>query len=275
MSSMAVKAAAARGATCEGSLVADGGPAPSRTRREGSHRDRVPAVRPDRPEGIDFCESCGAFLEWEGEARRPRPGPAPDPPPALLPAPPPPLRTPVPPGEVAGATGLDGPSGRRPPAAARTRRPGRGRHVPRVRCVERRGPPVLPPLRLGARPGGAGPPAGPRRHPGRALVRRAAPGRRPGTGSAPAVPDPPRLSPRAPAVADSRGSPASPQPRPPAVRPRRCRGRARRRPVWPVRDRQPAGPAVLPQVRRRPPGRPHRRIERAAITAPKPACGSG
>jgi ribosomal protein L40E len=94
-----------------------------------------------------------------------------------------------------------------------------------------------------------------------------------GRAPAPAVPDPPRLSPRAPAVAESRGvKPAEPAARPPAVRP----------PAVPA-EVEPGGDLCGQCGTANPPGRRFcrkcggdlpgartARIERAAITAPKP-----
>jgi hypothetical protein len=195
-------------------------------------------------EGEDFCESCGAFLEWEGEKVEPAPAPAPESAPAPGPAPPrhgepvpDPERwvvsepqPPMPGGPVPPPTG---------PPSVQTRPAGQGTTGSDVTCLEcggrnaadrrfcRRcgaslelvalaGPaaaaPVEPPLSTG--PAASGPVA---RAPGSGIPDppRVVP-RPPGS----AVPEPPKVVPRAPAVESRAGfQPAEQQARPPAVRP--------------------------------------------------------
>jgi hypothetical protein len=195
-------------------------------------------------EGEDFCESCGAFLEWEGEKVEPTPTPAseagaapgpapprhgepvPDPERWTVSEPPPPL-----PGGPVPPTG--------PAPSVQTRPAGRGTTGSDVTCLEcggrnaadrrfcRRcgaslalvalaGPavaaPTEPPVVAG--PAASGPVS---RAPGSAVPAppRVVP-RAPGS----AVPEPPKVVPRAPGVEARPGSqPAEPQARPPAVRP--------------------------------------------------------
>jgi hypothetical protein len=198
-------------------------------------------------EGEDFCESCGAFLEWEGEKVDPAPaaapgaasGPAsgtaaprhgePVPDPERWAAPPP-----LPP-DPGGA--VPPPAG--PAPSLQTRPAGSGTTGSDVTCLECGGrnaadrrfcrrcgaslelvalarpavaSPVEPPPR--AEPAASGPVA---RTPGSAVPEppRVVP-RAPGS----AVPEAPKVVPRAPAVAARPGAqPAEQQARPPAVRP--------------------------------------------------------
>ena len=198
-------------------------------------------------EGEDFCESCGAFLEWEGEKVEPAPTPASEAGPAPAPGPAPPHHgepvpdpdrwavseppPPMPGGPVPPPTG--------PAPGVQTRPAGRGTTGSDVTCLEcggrnaadrrfcRRcgaslelvalaGPAVAAPVEppVAAEPTASGPVA---RAPGSAIPQppRVVP-RAPGS----AVPEPPKVVPRAPAVeARPAFQPAEQQARPPAVRP--------------------------------------------------------
>jgi zinc-ribbon domain len=201
-------------------------------------------------EGVEFCESCGAFLEWEGERvdqagrapAAPPAGPAPpsgppvpEPAPSSGPPPSPPpaaaSSAPAPAAPAAPAPTPPVPEGPQPPPAAGGREAGgtvRCLECGAVQAAERRfckrcggaldlvavvGPAEAPaaPATPPAPAGPAAPgPPGPPAVPGTSVAR--AP-------SSP-VPDPPRITGRAAAAEPSRGlQPAEAPPRPPPVRP--------------------------------------------------------
>ena len=192
-------------------------------------------------EGEDFCESCGAFLEWEGEKVDPAPGPTPGPaaagpvtpvhgetvpeperwvvpePPRPGPGPLPPPVSPGPPMQTrpagGGTAGVDVTclecGGRNAADRRFCRRCGASLELVALARPAVASPTESPPV---TEPGAPGPLA---RAPGSAVPEppRVVP-------RAPAVPEPPKVVPRAPAVAARPGyQPAEPQARPPAVRP--------------------------------------------------------
>jgi hypothetical protein len=179
-------------------------------------------------EGVEFCESCGAFLEWEGE-RVDLAGRAPAPPPAAPPAPPAaaPASTPA-----AAAPLAPSPGGPQAPPAGAGREAGGT-----VRCLEC-GAVQGAERRFCKRCGGAldlvavvgpapAPPAAPAGPAVPAVPAQPGPPAAPGEPAAPAarapsapVPDPPRITGPAAPPEPSRGlQPAEPPPRPPPVRP--------------------------------------------------------
>ena len=184
-------------------------------------------------EGAEFCESCGAFLEWEGERVDPA-GRAPAPPPAgpvpaggPPPSPPPPSPPPAaaPPAPAPAPAGPEVPPGAADPEAGRTVRClecGAVQGAERRFCTRCGGAldlvAVVGPAESPAAPATPPTPAGPQAPapPGPPAV--------PGTSVARApsspVPDPPRITGRAAPPEPSRGlQPAEAPPRPPPVRP--------------------------------------------------------
>jgi predicted amidophosphoribosyltransferase len=202
-------------------------------------------------EGEDFCESCGAFLEWEGEKVDPAPTSTPAPGTGTAPAPgpaPPRHGEPVPEPDrwvtPEPSPGPDVPGGAMPPPSGpapslQTREAGQGTTGSDVTCLECGGrnaadrrfcrrcgaslelvalarpsvaSPVEPPPVPG--PAAAGGPLA--RAPGSAV-----PDAPRVVARGPAVPEAPKVVPRAPAAPATRpgAQPAEQQARPPAVRP--------------------------------------------------------
>ena len=213
-------------------------------------------------EGEDFCESCGAFLEWEGEkvepAARGRAGAQPH---CTAPwrasararALGGPRTAAAPRRWIRAASGR--PGARHPDPARGPRHRGRRRHLPGVRRPQRRRPPLLPALRRvagaggpgragGGVPGRAAPDGrargvGPRRPGARVRRPRAAPGRAPGPRGARAT----QVVPRAPRWRPVRASsPPSRRPARPRCGPRPCPPRSSRA--------APCAPSAAPPTRR-------------------------